>query len=141
MTNLTSHVSAKNNNATPLDTCPVSVIKTPDTPTILRAAGIRVPHDHSPMDVDELQDLLDIDIRSDLDTYIDDMTDLLSKTWGIFPDSKLSFLPTEELLNNLSLYNSTSKRWKIPDVSCSEPKQNEKNVAVFLKGLRVREPH
>ena len=141
MTNLTSHVSAKNNNATPLDTCPVSVIKRPDTPTILHAAGIRVPHDHSPMDVDELQDLLDIDIRSDLDTYIDDMTDLLRKTWYIFPDSKLPFLPTEELLNNLSLYNSTSKRWKIPDVSCSEPKQNEKNVAVFLKGLRVREPH
>jgi hypothetical protein len=135
MTNLTSHVSAKKRNATPMDTCPVSVIERPDTPTILRAAGIRLPHDQSAVEVDELQDLLDIDIRTDSDTYIDDMTDLLSQTWGIFPDSKLPFPPTKELLNKLSLYDGKSQKWKIPDVSRSDFKQNEKNVAVFLNQI------
>jgi hypothetical protein len=134
MTNLTSHVSAKNRNATPLDTCPVSVER-PDTPSILRAAGIRLPHDQSAMDLNELHELLDVDVQSDTDTYIDDMSDLLSETKGIFPNSKLPFPPTKELLHQLSRFDTKLTKWKIPEVLRSDLKQTEKNVAEFLNEI------
>jgi hypothetical protein len=137
MTNLTSHVSAKNRNATPLDTCAVS-IERPDTPTVLRAAGIRLPHDQSAMDLNDLHELLAIDLQtanSDVDTYIDDMPDLLSETKGVFPDSKLPFRPTEKLLEQISSYNTKSKKWTLPKVDGSGSKHTEKNIAEFLNGI------
>lgn len=137
MTNLTSLVDSNNRTATPMDTCPVSVsIDRPETPPVLRAAGIRLPHDKSPMTLNDLQDLLKIDLDVDLtgtpDTYIDDITDLLSDNGGIFPNEKLPFLPDKELLEKLSLYDLNSRKWNLPVTSRSEPKNNEKLICDFL---------
>ena len=116
----------KDRDHTPMDTCAVSIDR-PDTPPVHRAAGVRLPHDQSAMDLTNLRLLLDIDIQNDSDTYIDDINDLLSETKGIFPNSKLPFHPTEELLRNLSLYDTKLGKWKIPELPRrSEVKQGEK---------------
>jgi hypothetical protein len=70
------------------------------------------------------------------------MSDLLSENRGIFPNSKLPIHPTIELLNQLSLYDSKSAKWKIPEVSRNKSKpsrtdikQTEKNIAEFLNDI------
>ena len=70
----------------------------PDTPSVLRAAGIHLPHNQSAMDLNELGELLNIDIFGCSDMYIDDVADLLM---GIFPDSKLLIIPSQSLLEQL----------------------------------------
>jgi hypothetical protein len=138
MTNLTSHVNSNIRNATPMDTCPVSFdrrIERSETPPILRAAGIRLPHDQAPMTLNELQELLGVDIGSTTDTYIDDMTDLLSENGGIFPNSSLPFPPTVQLLRKLSFYDPSLGKCIIPDTPRSETKLTEKSITDFLNNI------
>lgn len=132
MTNLASLAREKDANATPMETCPVS-IQRPETPTVLRAAGIRLPHDQSAMTINELQELLDIDMQSSTDTYIDDVSDLLSETKGVFPNTKLPFLPSIKLLKRLRLYDGTNKKWKFPKTSGS--KQSERYISDLLNNI------
>ena len=104
----------------------------PDTPSVFHAAGIRLPHDQSAMDLNELGELLNVNIFGCSDTYIDDVADLLT---GIFPDSKLPIIPFQSLLEQLSLYDLLQQKWKIPDISRA-PKgskiQSEVKLASFL---------
>ena len=86
----------------------------PDTPSVLCAPGICLPHDQLAMDLNELGELLNISIFGCSDTYIDDVADLLM---GIFPDSKLPIIPSQSLLEQLSLYDLLQQKWKIPDIS------------------------
>jgi hypothetical protein len=87
------------------------------------------------MALNELQELLGVDIGSTTDTYIDDMTDLLSENRGIFSNSNLPFHPTKELLNQLSLYNSVLERWIIPEIPRSESKHSKTSIADFLNNI------
>jgi hypothetical protein len=117
-----------------MDTCPISEsldgTNRPETPSVLRAAGIRLPHDQSAMDLGELQELLDIDIRSNPDTYLDEV-DLLTEAGGVFPNSKLPFEPTITFLEKLSLYDTHSGSWKFP----KESMQSEEKLADFLNNI------
>jgi hypothetical protein len=132
MTNLTAHIREKHRNATPAETGAVSVDSTPvidtdlparpGTPTIRRTAGIRLPHDQSAMDLIELHELLDIDLRSSPDTYIDGV-EIISEDRGIFPDSKLPIKPTKNLLDRLSHFDASLRKWIIPD-ECYTRKKN-----------------
>ena len=63
------------------------------------------------------------------------MVDLLSETGGIFPGSKIPFVPTKQLLHKVPLYDNKSKKWKVPEISRTEPKQNEDIIAVFLNKI------
>jgi len=143
MTNLTSHASAKNTHRpldkTMMDTCPVSYAEDdtqPDTPSVLRAEGICLPHDQSAMDLNDLQELLDIDLKGSSDIYINE-TDLLTKNMGIFPDSKLLFLPSRRFLNGLKLYDRSQKQWITPDLGrlTGSKVQSEEKLATFLNSV------
>ena len=138
MTNLTTHPSAKDNRGGGIETSPLEGSESlpakprPDTPSILRTAGIRLPHDQSAMDLNELEELLNVDLFGCSDTYIDDVADLLM---GIFPDSKLPITPSRDLLERLTLYDSGQQKWKTPGISRA-PKgskiQSEVKLASFL---------
>ena len=136
MTNLTDHSSAQSKpSQVAMNTCPssystdgldlhpcihsdVSVSSKdhecparPGTPVVLRAGGIRLPHNHSPKDLHDLAKLLNIDIRASSDTYISNLVDLLSVQLGIFLDSKLPIIPSQDLLCQISLYDTHQQRW------------------------------
>ena len=138
MTNLTTHPSTKDNRGGVIETCPSCVEDLeglparPDTPSVLCAAGIHLPHNQLAMDLNELGELLNVDIFGCSDTYIDDVADLLT---GIFPDFKLPIIPSQSLLEQLLLYDSLQQKWKIPDISHT-PKgskiQSEVKLASFL---------
>ena len=87
------------------------------------------------MGPDELQGLLDIDLRStsSSDMYFDGVTDLLSETKGVFPNSKLPIQPSKQLLDQLSQYNAQSQKWILPD-SCSGQK-SEIKLTEFLNNI------
>lgn len=138
MTNLTSHVSAKNRNTVPMESSPISMDEfRPETPSVLRVAGVRLPHDQSAMDLNDLQELLDIDIQGSSDMFLDEVVDLLSTTKGIFPDSKLPLCPNKELLVKLKHYDTQSEKWRFPGNfrSSKGSKLSEKIVAEFLNDI------
>jgi hypothetical protein len=108
----------------------------PGTPTILRTSGIRLPHDQSPKDLGDLEELLDVNLRRS-DAYIDNVTDLLAEHQGILPNSKLPFPPSQNLLHQLSLYDKSQKKWELPDISRSHQgkAQSEEQLAVFFNQI------
>jgi hypothetical protein len=118
-------------------------IQRPETPISHRASGIRLPHDQSPKSLGELETLLDIDIRSSTDSYIDKVIELLASDGGLFPDSKLPIAPSEHLLHQLSCYNSQANKWNLPDISRSPDRkkrqstklQSEMKLADFLNQI------
>ena len=145
MTNLTTHPSAqdKPNICEEINTCPKSFISEevenqeqvgirPETPFIRRIAGIRLPHDQSPKDLVALEELVAVDIHKTMpgdDTYIDDVTDLIQT---VFPDSELPISPSNDLLNQLTLYNNELGMWEFSDFD----KENyENNLATFLNKI------
>lgn len=145
MTNLTTHPSAqdKPNICEEINTCPKSFISEevenqeqvgirPETPFIRRIAGIRLPHDQSPKDLVALEELVAVDIHKTTpgdDTYIDDVTDLIQT---VFPDSELPISPSNDLLNQLTLYNNELGMWEFSDFD----KENyENNLATFLNKI------
>jgi hypothetical protein len=148
MTHLTTHPSAKSNrqprSGEVMNTCPVSYasdsdaedknLERPSTPTVLRTSGIRLPHDQSPKDLGDLEELLDVDLLGSSDAYIDKVTDLLTEQQGIFPDSKLPFPPSRTLLHKLLLYDERQEKWELPDCSRSRQGkvQSEEKLAVFF---------
>jgi hypothetical protein len=135
MTNLTTHPSAqstRHSNAQNINTCPESISQEveilPDSPIARRASGIRLPHDESPKDLDDLEELLKVDVNPDNPDTL--LTNVITLIDTIFPDSKLPFLPSEELLNKLPCYNGHCQTWITPDLK--ERKQREVMLADFL---------
>jgi hypothetical protein len=143
MTHLTTHPSTKSDckplSDEAMNTCPVSYLpdgdsQTPGTPMVLRVGGIRLPHDQSPMDKADLEELLEVDIVGRSDTYLDNVTDLLTEKHGVFPDSKLPIAPTQNLLYRLQGYDKCQQKWKLPDCSRTHQgkTQSEEKLANFF---------
>jgi hypothetical protein len=154
MTNLTTHPSAANQKDTEvLDTCPTSYrevneavmgnIQRPETPISHRTSGIRLPHDQSTKSLGELETLLGIDICHSTDSYIDKVIELLASDGGLFPDSKLPIASSEQILHQLSYYDSQTNKWILPDISHSHDRkktqstkmQSEMKLADFLNQI------
>ena len=149
MTNLTTHRSAQDiqpNIHKELNTFPESVISEEadtqeeseevgirvETPFIRRVSGIRLPHDQSPKDLAGLEEFVGVDIYRTTpgdDTYIDGVTNLIET---VFPDAKLPILPSNDLLNQLALYDKEQGKWKFSDY---EKESNEVNLATFLNQI------
>jgi hypothetical protein len=146
MTNLTTHRSAQDvqpNIHKEINTCPESFISEEvetleevglrvETPFIRRVSGIRLPHDQSPKDLVALEELVGVDIHRTTpgdDTFIDGVTNLIQT---IFPDDKLPILPSNNLLNQLALYDKKQGKWKLPDY---EKENNEDNLTAFLNQI------
>ena len=66
--------------------------------------------------------MLKLDLDNDSSCFSDSLSELLSATKGVFPESVLPFPVNKQLLNQLPLtvYDASNFRWKLPSANTEQ---------------------